>query len=138
MYTARMPYRKAFNALVLAVICPVAVLVAPEASAADDDAAEVQRLRLEITQAIGEARCRNLVNCRVVGLGARPCGGPEEYVAYSIWDTDREHISNLVFEHNLLSEDLMLDSGGAGVCVQLPEPDIDCIHDRCVTVPGAS
>jgi len=110
----------------------------PLARAAESDAEAVVRLRNEITAAIGEARCRNLVNCRVVGLGARPCGGPEEYVAYSIWSTDREQISILVSEYNLLKEDLMHDSDQAGSCEVLQEPGVDCIRSQCVLVPGAN
>ena len=108
------------------------------ARAAESDAEAVARLRNEITAAIGEAKCRNLVNCRIVGLGVRPCGGPEEYVAYSIWNTDREQISILVSEYNLLKEDLMLDSAEMGTCEVLPEPDVNCIRSQCVMVPGSN
>jgi hypothetical protein len=71
-------------------------------------------------------------------LGARPCGGPEEYVTYSIWNTDREQISILVSEYNLLKEDLMHDSDQAGTCEVLPQPGVDCIRSQCVLVPGAN
>lgn len=125
-------------AMVLASVGAGYGFLAPAAIAAQSDAEDALRLRNEITTAIGEAHCRNLVNCRIVGLGARPCGGPDEYVAYSIWDTDRQHIANLVFEYNLLREDMMLDSDAVGTCEQLQEPAIDCIHDRCVIVPGAN
>ena len=138
-YTA--PMRASTTVIAFLFVLSVTGVALPgfgDAVAAGDDAAEAKRLRGEITEAIGDARCRNLVNCRVVGLGARPCGGPEEYVAYSIWDTDREHIDNLVFEYNLLSEDLMLESDMAGACVVIPKPGVDCIHDRCVTIPGTN
>lgn len=116
----------------------VAGFTAAVARAAESDAEAVTRLRNEITAAIGEAKCRNLVNCRIVGLGVRPCGGPEEYVAYSIWNTDREQISILVSEYNLLKEDLMLDSDEMGTCEVLPEPDVNCIRSQCVMVPGSN
>ncbi|KPK31631.1 MAG: hypothetical protein AMJ66_08340 [Betaproteobacteria bacterium SG8_40] len=138
MYTDRMQMRGLAVAVVLAGVGALCGLCAPATVAAQSDAEDALRLRNEITTAIGEARCRNLVNCRIVGLGARPCGGPEEYVAYSIWDTDRQHIANLVFEYNLLREDMMFDSDAVGTCEQLQEPGIDCIHDRCVIVPAAN
>lgn len=138
MYTESMQMHGLPIAIVLAALCALYGLFAPATTAAQSDADEARRLRNEISAAIGEARCRNLVNCRIVGLGARPCGGPEEYLAYSIWDTDREHIANLVFEYNLLREDMMLDSDVVGTCEVLQEPGIDCIHDRCVIVPGAN
>ena len=124
--------------IVLASVGAGCGFFAPAAVAAQSDAEEALGLRNEITSAIGEARCRNLVNCRIVGLGARPCGGPDEYVAYSIWETDREHIANLVFEYNLLKEDMMFESDAVGTCEVLPKPDVDCVYDRCVIVPDAN
>ena len=121
------------------ILCLVTIALAnPPAHAAESDAEAVVRLRNELSAAIGDAKCRNLVNCRVIGLGVRPCGGPEEYVAYSIWDTDREQISILVSEYNLLKEDLMHDSDQVGTCEVLPEPGVDCIREQCVLVPGGN
>jgi hypothetical protein len=114
-----------------------ATLIAPLVCRAETDADAVVRLRAEIMALIGDASCRNVVNCRVVGLGARPCGGPAEYVAYSIWSTLSDDFGNLVSEYNLISEDLALDLEQTGTCVQLPEPAADCVHDRCVTVPAS-
>jgi hypothetical protein len=121
------------------VFCLLAGLLALTAvvpGRAETDAEALLRLRGEIMDMIGDASCRNVVNCRVVGLGARPCGGPEEYVAYSIWKTLSEDFGNLVSEYNLIAEDLMFERDVAGTCVQLPQPAADCINDRCVTVPA--
>ena len=109
----------------------------PGVRGAESDAEAAARLREQITALIGEARCRNLVNCRLVGLGVRPCGGPEEYVAYSIWNTDREGMGIVVSEYNLLREDLMLETDEVGTCESVTKPDVNCIHSRCVTVPRA-
>ncbi len=138
MYTESMQIQGLPFAVLLAGLCALYGAFAPATTAAQSDAEEARRLRDEISTAIGEARCRNLVNCRIVGLGARPCGGPEEYLAYSIWNTDREHIANLVFEYNLLREDMMHGSDAVGTCEMLQEPGLDCIHDRCVIVPAAN
>ena len=116
----------------------VSVACAPSGThGAESDAEAAARLREQISALIGEARCRNLVNCRLVGLGVRPCGGPEEYVAYSIWNTDREGIGIVVSEYNLLREDLMLETDEVGTCESVPKPDVNCINSRCVTVPRA-
>ena len=112
---------------------------AGQAYAAETDAEAAARLRDEISAVISDASwCRNIVNCRVVGLGARPCGGPEEYVAFSIWNNTGDELRNLVTEYNLLREDLMLDSDEVGTCEILPKPNADCVQSRCVTVPAAN
>jgi hypothetical protein len=108
----------------------------PAAYAAESDAEAAARLRQEIAAVISDASwCRNIVNCRVIGLGARPCGGPEEYVAFSIWNNTGDELRNLVTEYNLLKEELMLDSDEVGTCEVLPKPNADCVQSRCVTIP---
>lgn len=101
---------------------------------AETDEEALIRLRAEIMEMVGDASCRNVVNCRVVGLGARPCGGPDEYVAYSIWRTMSDEFRNLVSEYNLIAEDVVHGSETAGTCVMLEEPAADCVNDHCVTV----
>ncbi|UCD67357.1 MAG: hypothetical protein JSW48_10945 [Betaproteobacteria bacterium] len=109
------------------------------AFAAESDAQAAARLRGEIAAVIVDASwCRNIVNCRIVGLGARPCGGHEEYVAFSIWNNTGDELRNLVTEYNLLREELILESDGVGICEALPKPNADCVQSRCVTVPTAN
>lgn len=103
---------------------------------AETDEEALVRLRSEIMKLIGDANCRNVVNCRVVGLGAKPCGGPAEYVAYSIWRTMSDEFGNMVSEYNLIAEDVVHESETVGACVRLDEPAADCVNDRCVTVPA--
>lgn len=100
---------------------------------AESDAEAAARLRTEIARLIGDAPCSNVVNCRVLGLGARPCGGPEEYVAYSTW-TQRDAIEGKALEYGFLREELLAQRDHAGACVVLPEPQVACVNRRCVTV----
>ena len=106
-------------------------------TAAESDAEAAARLRREITELIGDARCQNLVNCRVMGLGARPCGGPEEYVAYSIWRTRRDDLEAKVDAYTFLREEAVRTQGKQGSCEALPEPNAACVNLHCVVVPAA-
>lgn len=103
---------------------------------AESDAQAAQRLRSEIAKLIGEANCRNIVNCRILGLGFRPCGGFEEYVAYSIWETKREDLEIKAMSYNFLREELVAAGQQMGTCEVLPEPRAACINSRCVTRPA--
>ncbi len=109
----------------------------PAATLAESDADAAARLRAEIGELIVQAnKCRNVVNCRVVGLGARPCGGPEEYLSFSIWNNTGDSLGTLISEYNLLREELILDSDEFGTCEALPKPNADCVRGRCVIVPA--
>jgi len=44
---------------------------------------QLEKLRREIAEIIGPARCMNLVQCRIAAIGMNSCGGPAEYLVYS-------------------------------------------------------
>lgn len=94
--------------------------------------AELSKLRREITEMIGPARCINLVQCRIAAIGVRPCGGPAEYVVYSWISTDKGDIETKIAEYNFLQEDFQKNQQVAGTCVVLPEPAAACVNGRCV------
>jgi hypothetical protein len=113
----------------------ILALLLPACAAFGGDKEEAERLRRQITALIGEAPCNNLVNCRILGLGARPCGGPEEYVAYSTW-MRRDQIQIRAQEYNFLREELLSREAVAGTCEALPEPRAACVSGRCVVAPA--
>jgi len=118
---------------VCAGLAALFVLAAGCAAAADSVAieAEMKALRVRIVTAIGEASCANLVHCRLLPLGERPCGGPDEYLAYSSIRGDKTHLENMAFEYGLLQEDLHRARGTIGTCVMLPAPRLICLDNRC-------
>jgi len=93
---------------------------------------ELEKLRQEIIELIGPAKCMNLVQCRVLPLGSKPCGGPAEYLVYSWISTDKGALETRVAEYDLLHEDLQKQQQAAGACVVLPEPVAACVNGRCV------
>jgi hypothetical protein len=111
-------------------------LAAPVACFAQSDAEAAAEIRERITVMIDGARCNNIVNCRILALGSRPCGGPEEFVAYSIWDTQVDEVRSLAAEYNFLREEVDAADGKVGTCNVLTEPAVNCINARCVTVPS--
>src|SRR5512134_323427 len=94
---------------------------------------ELAALRAGIVKEIGNAPCANLVHCRLLAIGARPCGGPDEYLAYSSITGDKTQLENKAFEYGLLQEDLHRARGTVGPCVMLLEPRLVCVDNRCRT-----
>jgi hypothetical protein len=108
----------------------LAICLLPAVLFSAGDAEEAARLRREILELIGSAPCNNLVNCRILALGARACG-PEEYVAYSTW-ARRDDIQSKAAEYNFLREELLAGAAPASGCQPLAEPKAACINSRCV------
>ena len=115
----------------LAVAC-VALSVSVGADQAGDEA-QLKALHAEIVQLIGAATCINLVHCRVVALGTRPCGGAAEYLAYSnlAGQSKREAIEAKAYEYSFLEEEVNRKQSAVGACQTLSEPRVACIDGRC-------
>jgi len=115
----------------LVVACAVLSVSAGADQASDE--AQLKALRAQIVQIIGAAPCINLVHCRVVALGARPCGGAAEYLAYSnlAGQGKREAIEAKAYEYTFLYEDLQRAAKPVGICEVLREPRPACVDGRC-------
>ncbi len=107
--------------------------MAADKAATESDEAALARVRAEILSLIGQAPCRNLVHCRLLPLGLRPCGGPAEYLAYSSGFSDRTALETKASEYAFLLEEIQ--STQAGACVVLPEPQAVCTDNRCRVQP---
>jgi len=116
--------------LVVVVTCGVGVGRA-DAQQPSGDAAQLKQLRGEILQLIGDAPCANVVHCRLLPLGTRPCGGADEYMAYSSRTADPTTLENKALEYTLIQEDVQRAKSVIGVCTVLPEPQLACVDGRC-------
>jgi hypothetical protein len=122
----------ALRALVLGLALAPALAQGGDASAsAGNDEAALKTIRGEIINLIGEPRCANLVHCRVLPLGARPCGGPSEYLAFSSMTANRETLEAKAYEYSFLEEEVNRSKSAVGPCEVLPQPRAACIGGRC-------
>jgi hypothetical protein len=124
--------------ILLATILSVGI--APIEGRADEPAAtpspQLAKLRKEIGDLIGPARCVNLVQCRIAAIGLDSCGGPAEYLVYSWLSTDKGALETKIAEYDLLQEDLQKKQQPSASCAPNPEPTAACVNGRCV-LPGS-
>lgn len=95
------------------------------------DEAALKSLHEEIVRMIGDAPCNNLVHCRVLPLGFRPCGGPDEYLAYSSFTGNKELLESKAFEYGFLQEEMVRSRNARGPCEILSVPRAMCLDRRC-------
>src|SRR5215510_12206937 len=95
-------------------IVPGLVLGDQVAAPAASDEQALKAVRRQIVSLIGEPRCANLVHCRVLALGARPCGGPTEYLAFSSLTANRETIEAKAYEYSFLEEEVNRSKAAVG------------------------
>jgi len=79
-----------------------------------------------VTSLIGDASCDSQSQCRTVGIGARPCGGPESWLAWSTKSTDARALQDAVQAQAHAAKDANQRSGLASDCRVRPEPTAVC------------
>jgi hypothetical protein len=136
MLTFRSPYRAAaLGLLALAGCCSTA---APPAapSAASPPAASQPDARTQAQQLIGDAACSDNSQCRTIGWGAKACGGPQHWVAFSTTRTDAAALEQLAQQEAARQRAEQQRRGIVSNCQYVADPGAQCLANRCVLRQG--
>ncbi|WP_144395448.1 hypothetical protein [Pleionea sediminis] len=90
-----------------------------------------------IEQIVGLAKdvsCESVSECSFIGIGARPCGGPDKYLIYSKVNIDQVKLTALVDDYNERKREYIKSQMQVGVCLVAPEPELECKEQRCQAV----
>ena len=93
----------------------------------------VEEARARIDSAIGGAEASALSQCALVAVGARPCGGPRAYLAYSTTETDSAALAALVAVYDRMDRERNEAEGIVSTCELMQPPDLALENGRCVT-----
>lgn len=94
-------------------------------------------LPVEIARAAKDA-CTVARDCAAIGIGARACGGPADYLVYSHLASDVPVLMHAVTEYNAAQKERVRRSGRLSTCDVLPAPTVTCNAGRCVADPRAN
>jgi hypothetical protein len=114
----------------LMVFFSITALAAP--ALAEDDAQAIARLKAEITQLVGDARCGNVSFCRVVPMGYDACGNPSAWIVFNNAPDTKESIETKASEVTFVEEDRMRGKPKPADCKPARAPKLACINGRCV------
>lgn len=118
---------------------PAQSAVGSATAAARDTAAASGNLLARIDAARGTA-CSADAQCHTIGVGAKACGGPERYLAWSSRDDDGTRLRALVAEHAAARRAEDAKAGLMSTCSVVPDPGAACVAGQCVlqsAAPGA-
>jgi hypothetical protein len=97
----------------------------------EQDQAKLKALFDEIVDYIGTPYCSGEDDCRIIGAGSKPCGGPWMYLIYSAATVDEEHLQGLVSEHASYENYMNMKYGYMSTCdVPIP-PILECHEGIC-------
>jgi len=120
--------------VLLAGACSSAPTKAPALAAAPLS----QRLLQELEVEIGEARCNSDAQCHSLAVGAKPCGGPEGYRAWSSQGSDGAKLKAIAERQAAARRAENEASGLMPNCAVEPDPGASCQAGRCSLRPRTS
>lgn len=92
-------------------------------------------LRAHIDAEIGSAACNSDAQCRLLPLGAKACGGPEGWKAWSSSTGQPQRLRAWADELAALQRQRIQAQGLMSNCRYEAEPGVGCVNQRCVLRP---
>lgn len=102
------------------------------AQAVVTDSTTMDQLKIRIDSLIGDAACTSQAQCRLIGVGAKACGGPKGYRVYSVGKTDSVALAAVVEQYNAHEKELNQKEGRMSDCSMAPVPTMTVENGRCV------
>lgn len=109
--------------------------VLPPKAAAASTAAGSDALLIAIQAEVGDAACDGPQQCHSMAIGAKACGGPDGYLAWSDKRTDAQRLSALVAQHAAARKAENVRNGVFSTCVFETNPGARCQGARCTLGP---
>ncbi|EGN74298.1 hypothetical protein A28LD_2081 [Idiomarina sp. A28L] len=98
---------------------------------------ELSALAAEIFRLVGTPEADNPSQCKVLPFGAKPCGGPANWLVYSTKVTDTETLEERVELYNMLSSRFNEQEELVGDCAVVTEVQPNVVQGICVASPLA-
>ncbi|QJD98767.1 hypothetical protein HH212_00855 [Massilia forsythiae] len=102
------------------------------------DPAPAGATRARIQSLVGTASCASDAECRSMPLGAKACGGPESYLAWSTRSTKESELGALAERYKAQRQAENQASGMMSDCRFLPDPGAICRAGTCQLGEGKS
>ncbi|KQQ32933.1 hypothetical protein ASF61_12620 [Duganella sp. Leaf126] len=124
--------------LLMTSACASAPPAADPPPAAAVSAATIDSLWQQIQAASANAVCDNSSQCHALGVGAKACGGPESYIAWSSKQDDGAALKQLVARHAAARRADNVREAVMSTCSMVSPPGASCQANRCVLGPKAN
>ena len=89
-------------------------------------------LLAQIERGAADAACDNAQQCHSIAIGAKACGGPERYLAWSSKHNDGARLRKLAEQYAAERMRQDKDSGMMSTCSLVTDPGATCQAGRCI------
>lgn len=102
------------------------------------EAAPAGATRARIQSLVGTPSCAGDAECRSIPLGAKACGGPEGYLAWSVKATKESELAALAERYKAERQAENQASGMMSDCRFMPDPGAVCRAGTCQLGEGGA
>jgi hypothetical protein len=95
---------------------------------------DTKQLYQRLQRLTTDKSCVEDQQCKVLAVGSRPCGGPEQYLPYSVAQTDSKLLAITNDRYRKIKQEQQLRLGMLGSCQMLIEPATQCRQQQCVLI----
>jgi len=95
---------------------------------------DTKQLYQRLQRLTTDKSCIEDQQCRVLAVGSRPCGGPEQFLAYSSTQTDSKLLAITNDRYRKIKQEQQLRLGLLSNCQMLTEPAVQCQQQQCVLI----
>ena len=93
------------------------------------DGRQLYQRMLKLT---ADKTCNTDQQCEVIGIGSRPCGGPEQFLSFSTQQTDQKMLTITNDRYTRTRQEQQQRLGLRSTCQQLFAPAAACREQQCV------
>jgi hypothetical protein len=97
------------------------------------DDQKLANLATEIETFAKNKSCAGGDDCKVIGMGDRPCGGPSRFIVYALSKTDEKQLTAKITAYTTLEKELNVKYNKMGTCEALIPPTVDCLSGVCTS-----
>ena len=88
----------------------------------------------EILNYIQSFSCANATGCLSIAFGAKPCGGPREYLVYPN-TVDQTTLEIMVNEYYEMDHQYNIETGAVSDCMVVSPPNnVNCVNGVCTII----
>lgn len=78
-----------------------------------------------------DATCSESTQCRSIPVGALACGGPQDYLPYSVTRTNEKQLRELAERYRAQRQSEIVKTGEMSTCRYRPDPGAVCVSGTC-------
>ncbi|MBE0366707.1 hypothetical protein [Pseudoalteromonas aurantia] len=95
-------------------------------------------VRKQLTELTKNNACDNTVQCQVMPVGSRACGGPSSYLVFSKKYANPHKVSTLADKITHLESQYNAKNRMVSICQHLTQPSTQCVENKCVKIEGSA